>query len=192
MAVSVAARAVFLDKDGTLVHNAHYDVNPAHIVWYRDAVPALRRLQQAGYVFVVVTNQSGVAMGLFDERALGALLDEMTRQLSEQSISLIGVRYCPHHPSGRQPAYAFACECRKPLPGMLCAAARDYGVSLADSWMVGDILDDVEAGNRAGCRTVLLDRGNETEWTPGSYRTPDVYAQNLEQAADYILEADHA
>jgi histidinol-phosphate phosphatase family protein len=97
--------------------------------------------------------------------------------LATGGVFLAGVHWCPHHPQA-------GCDCRKPQPGMLTRAAAEHGIDLGQSWMVGDILDDVEAGHRAGCRTVLLDVGHETEWVPGPLRSPDVTAGSLVQAAE--------
>jgi len=88
--------------------------------------------------------------------------------------------------------YALTCGCRKPMPGLLHAAAREHGIDLARSWLVGDILDDVEAGRRAGCRTVLLDVGSETEWRPSALRKPDVVAKDLLEAAEAIMRLSEA
>jgi D-glycero-D-manno-heptose 1,7-bisphosphate phosphatase len=87
--------------------------------------------------------------------------------------------------------YAFACSCRKPLPGLLLAAARDFAISLPDSWMIGDILNDMEAGKRAGCRTILVNNGNETEWRLDEFRKPDHMVEDLKEAAGIILSSHH-
>jgi ribonucleoside-diphosphate reductase alpha chain len=98
-------------------------------------------------------------------------------------VPLAGFYYCPHHPHGSVPAYAVTCDCRKPRPGLILRAAREQGVDPARSWLVGDILDDVEAGRAAGCRTVLLDNGHETEWVLSPARRPDGVAADLAEAA---------
>jgi histidinol phosphatase-like enzyme len=95
--------------------------------------------------------------------------------------------YCPHLPQGPNVRYAVRCLCRKPQPGLLRRAASDWQIDLERSWLVGDILDDVEAGHRAGCRSVLIVNGNETEWRFGPYREPDGQARSLRQAAQAIL-----
>src|SRR5205085_6378312 len=102
-------------------------------------------------------------------------------------VPLARCYHCPHHPDGTVERYARACACRKPQPGLLLRAARDHDLDLARSWLVGDILDDVEAGRRAGCRTVLLDNGHETEWVLTPERLPHHIACDLAQAADLIL-----
>jgi D-glycero-D-manno-heptose 1,7-bisphosphate phosphatase len=105
----------------------------------------------------------------------------------EAGVTISGFYYCPHHPQGSVAKYAVTCECRKPNPGMLLRAADELQINLSDAWMVGDILNDVEAGNRAGCRTILIDNGNETEWKTGLYREPDFKAADLRESAEIIL-----
>ena len=183
-------RAVFLDKDGTLIVDVPYNVDPGLIVLAPGARTGLPRLAEAGYRFVVVTNQSGVARGRFGVEALGPVEARLRALLGEFNVELAGFLFCPHHPGGSVPAYSRACECRKPAPGMLIEAARTLGIDLTRSWLIGDILNDVEAGHRAGCRAVLIDNGNETEWAPGPGRTPAYRACDLDDAARFILQAD--
>lgn len=179
--------AIFLDKDGTLIPDIPYNVDPARIELFPDAGQALFRLQTAGYHIIVVSNQSGVARGFFSERDLKAVQVQLEELLQKWHVRLDGFYYCPHLPSGTVSSYALDCDCRKPLPGMLMQAAQEQSISLEDSWMIGDILNDVEAGNRAGCRTILINNGNETEWIPGDFRTPSFIANSLMEAADIIL-----
>jgi histidinol-phosphate phosphatase family protein len=179
-------RAVFLDKDGTLIDDVPFNVDPARIRLAAGAVEALPRLHAAGYRLFVISNQSGVARGLFDEDALEAVGDRLRGLLAGLGVPLGGFYYCPHHPDGVVPEYALQCGCRKPAPGLIVAAARDHGVATEESWFIGDILDDVEAGRRAGCRTALIDNGNETEWKRSPLRTPDLIAPDLAAAARLI------
>jgi len=169
---------VFIDKDGTLVENVPYNVDPQRVVLAPRAAPALARLARAGYRLIVVSNQPGVAYGYFTAAELG----EAERRLRALVPQLRGFYYCPHAPEQ-------GCGCRKPAPGLLERAALEHGVDLAFSWMVGDILDDVEAGRRAGCRTVLIDNGNETEWALTPERSPDHVEPDLEKAVETILRA---
>ena len=177
------ARAVFLDKDGTLVDDVPYNADPARIVLAGGAGEGLRRFSRMGYRLLVVSNQPGVALGRFPESALGAVRDRLCELLREEGVQLAGFYYCPHHPQGSVPGYALACTCRKPHPGLLRRAAARHGIDLDGSWMVGDILDDVEAGRRAGTRTILIDSGNETEWRLSPLRMPDLVVPNLHAAA---------
>ncbi|MCK9485346.1 MAG: HAD family hydrolase [Dehalococcoidia bacterium] len=181
--------AVFLDKDGTLVEDVPYNVDPAAVRLSEGAGPALARLVRQGFRLVLVSNQSGVARGYFEEPVLEAVTERIQALLRPHDVALDAAYYCPHHPEGRVAPFAIGCDCRKPGDGMLRRAAADLGISLEQSWMVGDILHDVEAGRRAGCRTVLLDVGHESEWllTPG--RMPHYRARDLHAAADVILRA---
>jgi D-glycero-D-manno-heptose 1,7-bisphosphate phosphatase len=191
MAVNIlTTKAVFLDKDGTLVEDVPYNVDPEKIKLVDGAVEALQLLHGAGFKLVVVTNQSGVARGLFKENDLINVETHLRKILDEAGIPLTGFYYCPHHPDGHVRHYTDACICRKPRPGMLFQAARENQINLASSWMIGDILDDIEAGRRADCNTILIDNGNETEWTLTPYRRPHYTAANLHKAAE-IISKEH-
>lgn len=179
-------KAVFLDKDGTLVEDVPYNVDPALLRFTPQALPALQRLLQAGYRLVIVSNQSGLATGRFTSAQFNVLRLALLDKLREEGgIEITGFYVCPHAPAT---ADGPGCDCRKPLPGMLKLAALAHGLDLEGSWMVGDILDDVEAGRRAGCRTVLLDRGGETEWKLSPLRTPHHVCADLAEAAQAILQ----
>src|SRR3546814_9805807 len=119
------------------------------------------------------TNQFDVACGLVPEAALTAVQERITARCRDVGVEVLGFYYCPRHPEGAVPEFAIDCGCRKPADGLLRRAAEDLGVPLSEAWMVGDILDDVEAGNRAGCRTVLIDNGDETEWRLPAMRWPN-------------------
>lgn len=181
--------AVFLDKDGTVLVDIPFNVDPARMRLADGAHCALRVLGSTGLPLFVVSNQSGVARGLFDESALGAVRLKLREMFAECGARMEAFYYCPHHPQAFVRAYACACCCRKPEPGMLFRVAAEHGVEPAKSWMVGDILDDIEAGRRAGCTTILIDNGNETEWALSPARTPDHRVANLHDAACLIAAA---
>jgi D-glycero-D-manno-heptose 1,7-bisphosphate phosphatase len=184
-------RAIFLDKDGTLVEDVPYNVNPAllELTWHAGA--GLQLFRQLGYALFVVTNQSGIAKGLFTENALGPVQARLAEQLAQYGVTLDGFYYCPHSPDGAVSRYAIPCACRKPMPGMLHRAAREHGIDLERSWMIGDILHDIEAGRRAGCNTILIDNGNETEWHMTPQRTPHLKAADLYEAALLIAAMEN-
>lgn len=179
-------KAVFIDKDGTLIKDISYNVNTALIEFELYAFEALQHLQQVGYLLVIVTNQPGIAFDFFTEKELKNVHVHISNTLKQKGIDLNGFYFCPHHVSGKLKAYAFACDCRKPAPGLLLKAASDMQIDLADSWMIGDILNDVEAGNKAGCKTILINNGNETEWQMNDLRRPHYTVDNLMQAAKII------
>lgn len=180
-------QAIFLDKDGTLLEDVPYNVEPRLIRLAPRAGEALRLLAPH-YRLMVISNQSGVAHGYFPESALAGVEQRLRQLLATFGVELAGSYYCPHHPQGQVAVYRSVCDCRKPQPGMLLRAALDHDIDLGNSWMVGDILDDIEAGRRAGCRTVLIDNGGETEWYVSADRQPDFTAGDLYEAAEWILE----
>jgi histidinol-phosphate phosphatase family protein len=187
MAMNAMRPAAFFDKDGTLVENVPYNADPEKIRLAPGALEAARMLRRAGFALVVVSNQSGVARGYFPERALETVRRRISELLAGAGAQLDGFYYCPHLPDAAVLAYARACDCRKPAPGLIERAADDLGLDLERSWLIGDILDDVEAGRRAGCRTALIDNGNETEWRRTVMRTPDIVVPTLDAAARAIV-----
>ncbi|MCU7547918.1 HAD family hydrolase [Chitinophagaceae bacterium LB-8] len=181
-------KAIFIDKDGTLIPDIPYNVDPEKISLQEGALAGLLQLQEAGYLLIIVSNQSGVARGLFKEEALLHVQHKIETLLAEKGVVLNGFYYCPHYPNAAIKEYAIACDCRKPQPGMLLKAARELDIDLSQSWMIGDMLNDVEAGKKAGCKTVLIDNGNEKDYLVNEVRTPDYNAQNIEEAAIQILK----
>jgi len=188
---SVAAaplrRAVFLDTDGTLIDNVGYEVDPTAATLARGAGGALRLLKAHGFLLAVVSNQPGVALGRFPLRALTGFERRIQELLAPNGVSVDAFYYCPHLPQAANVRFAVRCLCRKPQPGLLRQAARHWQIDLLQSWLVGDTLDDVEAGSRAGCRTVLVDTGNEIEWRLAPDRRPHHLAGSLREAAQQIL-----
>ncbi len=183
-------RAVFVDKDGTLIENIPYNVDVARIRFAPGAERAVPRLAAAGFAIAIVSNQAGVARGMFDEAAVAAVGQALTDRLAALGVGLAGFYYCPHDPHGAVARYRRVCDCRKPAPGLIVRAARELGVDLSASWLIGDILDDIEAGRRAGCRTILIDAGNESEWRMSRARLPHHVAADLDEAAEVIVALD--
>lgn len=180
-------KAIFIDKDGTLIPDIPYNVDPKKITLSAKAADGLSKLQNSGFLLVIITNQSGVARGFFEEKELEAVRLKIETLLSVAQIDLSGFYFCPHHPDGIISEYAINCKCRKPSNGLFVKAAKELSIDLSQSWMIGDILNDVEAGNKAGCKSILLNNGNETEWKNGNHREPTYIAEDISQAADFIL-----
>lgn len=176
--------AVFIDKDGTLVRDVPYNVDPARLAFQPGACAALAQLAEAGFALVVVTNQSGLARGRFTAAQFEQLRAALCERLLEHGVVLDAFMVCPHAPGADG---APTCACRKPAPGLFLEAARRCRIDLKRSWMVGDILDDVEAGHRAGCRSVLFDSGGETRWLRGPGRTPDARVTTWPEVTRLIL-----
>ena len=155
--------AVFLDRDGTIIENRGYIADPDHVRLISGAADAIRCFSQAGYLVVIISNQSGIARGLFDEAALSAVHQRVEALLEAEGVRLDGAYYCPYLDGAEAlvESYRLDSELRKPKPGMLLQASRELGVLLPRSWMIGDALSDVEAGKAAGCRTILISPAND-------------------------------
>jgi D-glycero-D-manno-heptose 1,7-bisphosphate phosphatase len=150
------ARAVFLDRDGVLIEDTGYPDDPDAISLLPGVGEGLRRLRSAGWRLVVVSNQSGVARGMFSIERLDAIHARLRELLALEGVCLDALYFCPHHPQGVAATYVVDCDHRKPAPGMLMSAARALGLDLASCWLIGDRESDVQAAHRAGCRAVLL------------------------------------
>jgi histidinol-phosphate phosphatase family protein len=174
--------AVFIDKDGTLIDDVPYNTDPQRVRFTPHALAGLQLIARRGFALFIVTNQPGLASGRVSHAAFDALRAHIERRLRDEAgVTFDGWYVCPH--AAASPP---ACECRKPAPGLLQRAAAEHGIDLGRSWMVGDILDDIEAGRRAGCSTVLLDVGNETVWHLTPQRRPHHRCADLRAAAAQI------
>lgn len=172
--------AVFLDRDGVIIENAHYLARLEDIRFIPGAAAAIRRLNEAGVPVVVVSNQSGVARGYFPESFVRETHAHLDQLLAKEGAHIDRWCFCPHHPG-----FGADCECRKPKPGMLQTAARELNLDLECSWLIGDNLTDCEAGAAAGCQTILVRTGHGA-----SMKLPDdCTALNLYGVADSLLEA---
>ncbi len=158
-------RAVFLDRDGTINIEKEYLYRAEDFEFIPGAAEAIRLLNQAGLLVVVVTNQSGVARGYYTEDDVELLHRHIDRELARSDAHVDAWLFCPHHPDGNG-SYALPCNCRKPLPGMLQEAARRYDIDLGNSVMIGDKRADIEAGEAAGGRTILVRTGYGADEEP--------------------------
>lgn len=142
-------RAIFLDRDGTLNRDFGYVHEISAWEWLPGSIAALKTLQGAGYLLIVISNQSGIARGFYSFEQLKSLEQWVSGQLQKEGIKINAWFYCPHAPDA-------GCYCRKPKPGMLLTAAEMFAIDLSESWMIGDKISDIEAGRNAGCKCVLL------------------------------------
>jgi len=172
-------RAVFLDRDGTIIRDADYLRSPDQLEVLPGVPAALRALKGAGFLLIVVTNQSAIARGWLTEEELARIHHILNERLGAAGAGIDAFYYCPHLPEGTVARYARPCRCRKPEPGMLQRAAREWTIDLGASYMVGDSERDVEAGKRAGCFSILV---GEEQTTRADARAPD-----LLEAARLIL-----
>ena len=184
--------AVFLDRDGTLSAEADWVTKAVDLGLLPFAAQAIATLSRAGYAVVLATNQSAVARGLITERELAEIHAHMARELARGGARLDGVYTCPHHPSEGSAPYRRECECRKPKPGMLLAAARDLGLDLRRSWVIGDAERDLAAGAAAGVRGILVATGKgeaEFERMGREGRAPERFVSDVLAAAQAIVAA---
>lgn len=186
--------AIFLDRDGTILDELGYVTPSSTIVIYPWSADAIRLFKRAGYAVVIVTNQGGIGLGLYDHEFVKVTHDSLTRHFAEGGAEIDAWYYCPHHPEAVVEEYRVVCNCRKPAPGMLHDAARDLDLDLSRSWVVGDQWRDVQLAHVAGCRSALVRTGHgaaqEAEWPP-DVAPPTVTSDNLIAAVSAILERDH-
>ena len=176
-------KAIFLDRDGTINVEKNYLIAPVDLVLLPGVGEALRRGREAGYLLIVVTNQSGVARGYFAASDVEALHMHLQNELRPFGVQIDAFYLCPHHPEhGAGP-----CDCRKGEPGMLLQAAREHHIDLAASWMIGDKRSDVEAGIKAGCRSILVRTGYGMEEGEG-LPPATLIADSLSAAVELILQ----
>jgi len=173
-------RAVILDRDNTLLDDPGYLSDPEGVVFFPDVIDSLRRLQKAGYLLIVVTNQSGIGRGYFSEETGLSVNLEMAAFLREKGVDLAAVYYCKHHPDS-------GCQCRKPATLMAERAIRDHNIHWKSSWMIGDAVKDILMGMKAGLRPIMLMTG-ETSLEDVPENVP--VKKSLGEAVDLILDGE--
>jgi len=183
--------AIFIDRDGTINEDFGYISNPDDLIIFPWVAEALRLINDARLKAIVVTNQSGVARGIYTEDELRLIHSRMIDELGKQGARIDGVYYCPHHPDYGDERYRRECECRKPRPGLLHAAARDHTINLAHSFVIGDKASDINLASVAGAQgaLVLTGYGRETLAHPDHWPCkPRLVADNLLHAIKLILD----
>lgn len=180
-------KAVFLDRDGTIIEDCDYLSDPERVRLIGGAAEAIRELRKAGYFIVMVSNQSGVARGMFALRAVEEVNARVREELAAEGARLDASYYCPHYEKGSVPKYSIVCRCRKPLPGMAQSAASEHALELSESYMIGDKGSDVEFGRNCGMKNAfLVSTGHGAEQTIAAlgYGTR---VRDIGQAAEIIL-----
>ncbi|MGY8771141.1 MAG: D-glycero-beta-D-manno-heptose 1,7-bisphosphate 7-phosphatase [Pirellulales bacterium] len=172
--------ALLLDRDGTVNVDTGYIDSPEKLQLIPGAAAAIAQANKAGIPVIIVTNQSGIARGMFTEQTLKEIHHRMDELLQEFNAHVDAYYFCPHHVKGTVPEYQQACKCRKPEPGMLLTAAADLNLDLSKSVMIGDKPSDLEAGINAGCTSVLVRTGNgvKTEQMPGNSLERKISVEN--------------
>ncbi|MFX0000766.1 MAG: D-glycero-beta-D-manno-heptose 1,7-bisphosphate 7-phosphatase [Candidatus Hodarchaeota archaeon] len=172
-------RAIFLDRDGVINKEVNYLSDPKDFKFIDGSIDALKILKRKSYLLIIITNQAGIARGLFTEESLKTIHNKMIGILRQHNIELDDIYYCPHHPEFTGP-----CDCRKPNPGMILQAQINHNIDLTNSYMVGDTLNDIQTGKNANCKTVLVltGYGKEEQNQIGSI-IPDMIFKNLKEFA---------
>jgi D-glycero-D-manno-heptose 1,7-bisphosphate phosphatase len=188
--------AIFMDRDGTVSHEVGYLNHPSHFRLFPWTVDAVRHINRAGWLAVLVTNQAGVARGYFPESMVHEVHSRLRGTLAAGGACFDAIYYCPHHPSVGEPPYRQECDCRKPRPGMLRRAEAELQADLARSWVIGDRHGDLQLAWKVGARAALVKTGyglGEVEYeAPRWPRQPDLVAEHLLEAVERILAAEAA
>jgi D-glycero-D-manno-heptose 1,7-bisphosphate phosphatase len=189
--------AIFLDRDGVLnstvlnpnTGRMESPLTPRDLRLIEGVIPALHKLQSAGYPLILVSNQPNFALGKFSYQTHHDIQRELVTALTSAGIGFFRFSYCLHHPKGLTPGYSHVCNCRKPSPGLLLQAREDFGLTLSDSWMIGDQPTDTQCGRAAGVRTIRI--APPPSGIGPALRTADLcadyFARNLAEAAEIIL-----
>jgi D-glycero-D-manno-heptose 1,7-bisphosphate phosphatase len=184
-------RAVFMDRDGTISEEIGYVNHPARYRVFPYSARAVRLLNEAGWLAILITNQAGVARGYFTEDMIGAVHDRLRQELALSDARLDAIYYCAHHPTIGEPPYRLDCDCRKPKPGLIARAATDFQLDLAESWMIGDRYSDIVLARNAGVRSAFLMSGygrGEWEYQRAAWKhEPDLVAADLLEAVQEIV-----
>nr|WP_249215854.1 D-glycero-beta-D-manno-heptose 1,7-bisphosphate 7-phosphatase [Citrobacter sp. JGM124] len=175
--VAQSVPAIFLDRDGTINVDHGYVYEVDRFEFIDGVIDAMRELKEMGFVLVLVTNQSGIARGLFTEADFENLTEWMDWSLADRGVDLDGIYYCPHHPDGTVESFSQVCDCRKPQPGMLLSARDFLHIDMASSYMVGDKIEDMQAAKAAQVGTKVLVRTGKPVTVEG------------EEAADWVLDS---
>jgi D-glycero-D-manno-heptose 1,7-bisphosphate phosphatase len=187
-------RAVFMDRDGTISEEIGYVNHPSRYRVFPYSAEAVRLLNEAGWLAILVTNQAGVARGYFTEEIIGAVHNVLTEELEKQGARLDAIYYCAHHPTVGEHPYRFDCDCRKPKPGLIERAIKEFDIDPVQSWMVGDRYSDIELARNAHVRSAFVLSGygrGEWEYQRTAWKhEPDLVAEDLLEAVRKIVISD--
>jgi histidinol-phosphate phosphatase family protein len=181
-------RAVFLDRDGVIIEDVGYLNECGRIKFLPRASEAIKLLNENGFKVIVVTNQSGVARGYFTEETVKEINRNICESLAKQGAFIDKIYYCPHHVEGTVSEYVKDCHCRKPSPGMIEEATREFGIDVENSFVVGDKFCDIEAGRRVGCKTILLASGSSLSKEEETTLMSTHVASDLYEAVKWLLK----
>ncbi|HEV7378082.1 MAG TPA: HAD family hydrolase [Pyrinomonadaceae bacterium] len=187
-------RAVFMDRDGTISEEIGYVNHPSRYRVFPYSAEAVRMLNEAGWLAILVTNQAGVARGYFTEELISEVHKVLKQELDERGAQLDAIYYCAHHPTVGESPYRFDCDCRKPKPGLIRRAAADFDIDLTQSWMIGDRYSDIELARNAEVHSAFVLSGygrGEWEYQHATWKhEPELVAEDLLEAVRRIVMSD--
>lgn len=193
-------KAVFLDRDGVINEIVYHKemgfldspANPDEIKLLPDVGKAINKLKKLGFKVIIISNQPGIAKNKFTMDAFEKMKKKIKDELKKQDASVDAEYYCLHHPEGKNLDYKVICDCRKPKPGLILQAGKEYDIDFSDSWMIGDGVSDIKAGQTAGCKTILIGRMkcDLCELLDVEGAKPDFIAPNLFKASLIIEEEE--
>ena len=186
-------RAVFLDRDGTINRDVGYPNSYDMVEIYPYSYAAIRKINEAGFLSVIVTNQSGIGRGFIEEKNLRDIHRKLRRDFAKQRAVIDGIYYCPHYEHSDIPEYRIGCSCRKPNPGMAQQAVRDFHIDTAKSYMIGDKAEDIIFGKNIHATSILLLTGFGKKSIPKLKQKgidPAHVAETLKEAVEWILQRE--
>ncbi len=186
MSETMGNKAIFLDRDDTIIDDPGYISSPEQVKLLPGVIDALKSFKSLGYKLIVVSNQSAVARGIIDENKLAEIHERLERILANNGVFLDKIYYCPFHPDGSVEEYSKESELRKPNPGMLIQAGKDFDIDFKESWMIGDSYRDVAAGIAVGCKTILINSPVKPSKKEINDPTPDYEAVNIKESSNIV------
>ena len=181
--------AVFLDRDGVINNDIGYFTDPKKLVIPSETINGLLKLNNAGFILIIVTNQSGIARGLIEEKGVKSLHNILHAILREYNITITGIIYCPHHPTEGNGVYTQKCECRKPSPGMIIEAGKKFNIDLTNSYIIGDRFSDIKAGINADLKSTILIKSKH-KISEEEKKCASIFCADVDKAADWILNSN--
>jgi D-glycero-D-manno-heptose 1,7-bisphosphate phosphatase len=183
-------KAVFLNQIGVFVENPTNNGNSKNLKLVENGVQGLKKLHADGYELILLANHPGVALGHYSEQKVIESGEQIQRLFEKNGIPITAIYFCPHLLDGKVPQYSVNCFCKLPRPGMVFQAAREHDLSLVDSWMIGVSLDDIEAGRKAECNTILINsNGGLDEWNSSPFRRSQFTVPSFSEAVNIVCDA---
>lgn len=184
------SKACFLDRDGVLIEEGNYLSSPSGVVIFSETIQALKILRENGFKVIVITNQGGVAKGYYKEKSISEVHKEIDCQLIKFGLKVDKYYYCPHHPEGTVKKYSITCKCRKPSPGLIFDAVKDFDIDISKSFLIGDKISDIEAAQKAGCEGILVRTGHGLEYIEKAKKKNIIIAENILEAVKLFLDTN--